>query len=52
MFDRAARRRVARAALPDHPAGNYIVAVDPNMTFRDLSSLVALILGMLLVLAA
>jgi len=28
------------------------VTADPNMTFRDLPSLVALILGMLLVLAA
>jgi hypothetical protein len=28
------------------------VTVDPNMTIRDLSSLLALVLGMLLVLAA
>jgi hypothetical protein len=51
-LNRAAWRRVAGAALPVHPAVNYTVAVDPNMTIRDLSSLLALILGMLLVLAA
>jgi len=28
------------------------VTVDPNMTIRDLSSLLALVVGMLLVLAA
>jgi len=52
MFNRGARRRVARAVLPVHPSGNYAVTADPNMTLRDLSSLLALILGMLLVLAA
>ena len=52
MFNRGARRRVARAVLPVHPAGHYALTVDPNMTLRDLSSLLALILGMLLVLAA
>jgi hypothetical protein len=53
MLDRAARRRVARAALPVHPQQTTsTVTADPNMTIRDLSSLLALVLGMLLVLAA
>jgi len=48
----AARRRVADAALPVHAARHYSDCLDTNMTIRDLSSLLALGLGMLLVLAA
>jgi hypothetical protein len=43
---------VARVALPVHPAGSYTVTGVPTMSIRDLSSLLALILGMLLVLTA
>jgi hypothetical protein len=43
--------RLARAAHPVH-ACLLSMTVDTKMTIRDLSSLLALVLGMLLVLAA
>jgi hypothetical protein len=42
---------VAATALPVHALSSPMT-VDTNMTIRDLSSLLALVLGMLLVLAA
>jgi hypothetical protein len=44
-------RRLAVAAYPVQ-ARHPLMTVDTNMTIRDLSSLLALVLGMLLVLAA
>ena len=44
-------RRVAAAAYAVQ-AWDLLMTVDTNMTIRDLSSLLALVLGMLLVLAA
>jgi hypothetical protein len=44
-------RRVAAAAYAVQ-ARVLLMTVDTNMTIRDLSSLLALVLGMLLVLAA
>jgi hypothetical protein len=44
-------RRLAGAAYPVQ-ACRPPMTVDTNMTIRDLSSLLALVLGMLLVLAA
>jgi hypothetical protein len=49
--NRVALRRLAGAACPVHP-DTPSMTVDTNMTIRDLSSLLALVLGMLLVLAA
>jgi hypothetical protein len=46
-----ALRRLAAAAYPVQ-APHSPTTVDTNMTIRDLSSLLALVLGMLLVLAA
>jgi hypothetical protein len=46
-----ALRRLAGAAYPVH-AHFPSMTVDTKMTFRDLSSLLALVVGMLLVLAA
>jgi hypothetical protein len=48
----AARRRVVGAAPQVHSAFNNPVTVGTTMTIRDLSSLLALVLGMLLVLTA
>jgi len=42
---------MAAAAYPAHDC-DLLMTVDTNMTIRDLSSLLALVLGMLLVLAA
>jgi hypothetical protein len=49
--NRVALRRVAAAAYAVQ-AHSPLMTVDTNMTIRDLSSLLALVLGMLLVLAA